>query len=121
MVSNDGWIEDAQTINSNGYIIKYNDAWENGFDYWSAFLAGKGLKIGIYYNPMWLTKAAYDQNILVKGTPYHARAIAGPASFNGALYWVMFFSGLTSWRTMAPANIPSHFGGSERPPATICY
>jgi alpha-glucosidase len=37
---------------------------------------------------MWLTKAAYDQNVPVKGTSYHARDIVGPKSFNDALYWV---------------------------------
>ncbi|MEO6682717.1 MAG: hypothetical protein ABIN48_07800 [Ginsengibacter sp.] len=31
MVSNDGWIEAAQTIDENGYIVKYNDEWKNGF------------------------------------------------------------------------------------------
>lgn len=88
MVSNDGWIESAQTINTDGYITKYNDAWVNGFAYWANYLAEKGMKMGIYYNPMWLTKAAFEQNVLVKGTSYHARDIVGAHSFNEPLYWV---------------------------------
>jgi hypothetical protein len=36
---------------------------------------------------MWLTKAAYDQNVKVKGTSYRARDIVGK-SFNDPLYWV---------------------------------
>ena len=88
MVSNDGWIEGAQTINTDGYITKYNDSWINGFNYWSDYVSGKGMKLGIYYNPMWLTKAAYDQNVKVKGTSSRARDIVGTISFNDPLYWV---------------------------------
>lgn len=88
MVSNDGWIEGAQTIDKNGYITKYNDSWINDFKYWSAYINGKGMQMGIYYNPMWLTKAAYDQNLKVKGTGYHTRDIIGITSFNDPLYWV---------------------------------
>lgn len=88
MVSNDGWIEGAQTINPDGYITKYNDAYVNGFQYWSDYVAAKGMKLGIYYNPMWLTKAAYDRNVKVKGTNYRAREIVGTTSFNDPLYWV---------------------------------
>jgi len=88
MVSNDGWIEDAQTINEDGYITKYNDAWEHGFDYWAGYLFERGMKLGIYYNPMWMTKQAYNQNGKVKGTNYRTRDITGTISFNEPLYWV---------------------------------
>ncbi|RYZ97550.1 MAG: carbohydrate-binding protein, partial [Sphingobacteriaceae bacterium] len=88
MICNDGWIEGAQTIDANGYITKYNDGWVNNFAYWGEYLAKKNMRMGVYYNPMWLTKAAYDKNVPVTGTKYHARDIVGPKSFNGDLYWV---------------------------------
>lgn len=88
MISNDGWIEGAQTINSDGYITKYNDSWVNGFKYWSEYLSSKEMKMGVYYNPLWLTKAAYDQNIKIRGTNYSTQDIVGDFSFNGDLYWV---------------------------------
>lgn len=88
MISNDGWIEGAQTINSDGYITKYNDSWLNGFEYWSEYLSSKEMKMGVYYNPLWLTKAAYDQNIKIKGTNYSTQDIVGNFSFNEYLYWV---------------------------------
>ena len=88
MVSNDGWIENAQTINTNGYITKYNDSWINGFAYWSDYLKKRDMKLGVYYNPMWLTKAAFNQNVTVKGTGYQTKDIVGETSFNGELYWV---------------------------------
>ena len=88
MISNDGWIENAQTVNNNGYITRYNDEWVHGFAYWNDYIKRKGMKVGIYYNPMWLTKAAFNQNLVVKGTTYRTKDIVGDASFNSELYWV---------------------------------
>jgi len=88
MICNDGWIEAAQTINENGFITKYNSDWEHGFDYWSQYLKSKGMKMGVYYNPMWLTRTAYEQNVPVLGTSYRTRDITGPKSFNSELHWV---------------------------------
>ena len=88
MICNDGWIEAAQTVNENGYITKYNSDWKNGFSYWTKYLQERGMKMGVYYNPMWLTRAAYEQNLPVKGTSYHTRDIVGYKSFNDPLYWV---------------------------------
>lgn len=88
MISNDGWIEAAQTINTNGYITKYNDEWVNGFAYWADYLKKRDMKMGIYYNPMWMTKAAFEKNVQVKGTKIHSKDIAGTTSFNSELYWV---------------------------------
>ncbi|MFA7089620.1 MAG: hypothetical protein WC128_06330, partial [Bacteroidales bacterium] len=88
MVSNDGWIEAAQTINENGYITKYNSGWEHGFAYWNEYIKNKGMKVGVYYNPLWMTAAAYDNDCPVLGTSTTARHIAGQYSFNGQLNWV---------------------------------
>ncbi len=88
MICNDGWIEAAQTIDEHGYIVKYNDDWEHSFKYWAEYLAQRDMKLGVYYNPMWMTKAAYDRNVTVKGTNYKAQDIVGPISFNEPLYWV---------------------------------
>ncbi len=88
MFCNDGWIEAAQTVDAHGYITKYNDDWTHTFAYWSDYLKGKGMKLGVYYNPMWMTKAAYDRNVTVRGTRHKAQDIVGGISFNEALYWV---------------------------------
>ncbi len=88
MISNDGWIEGAQTINENGYITKYNSGWEHGFKYWNEYIKNKGMKAGVYYNPLWMTTAAYDNDCPVAGTSTTTRRIAGQYSFNGQLHWV---------------------------------
>ncbi len=88
MVCNDGWIEAAQTINANGYITKYNSDYEKGFVQWAEYIESKGMKMGVYYNPMWMTAAAFDADTPVAGTSVGARSIAGEHSFNNYLHWV---------------------------------
>lgn len=88
MISNDGWIEGAQTVDDHGYITKYNDLWEHGFAYWSDYLAQRDMKLGVYYNPMWMTKAAFEKNLKVKGTQIGTQDVVGSISFNEPLYWV---------------------------------
>lgn len=89
MICNDGWIESAQTINGNGYITKYCSQWQNGFDYWNDYIASKGMKAGVYYNPLWMTRAAYFANCPVIGTDgITTMDIAGERNFNDKLFWV---------------------------------
>ena len=89
MICNDGWIEAAQTINENGYITKYNSDWQNGFEYWNKYIKDKGMKVGVYYNPMWMSKAAFFANCPVVDTDgITTMKIAGKVNFNSELYWV---------------------------------
>ena len=88
MVCTDGWIEGAQTINDNGYITRYNSGWGQDFKFYVALAKRKGLRSGVYYNPLWMSRAAFDKNVNVKGTGYTTRQIKGSKNFNDAIYWV---------------------------------
>lgn len=88
MICTDGWIEQGQTVNRYGYITKYASDWQNDWAYWIDYNRSKGLKSGIYYNPFWMTRAAYDRNLPVKGTQKNAQDIAGSTKFNDLIYWV---------------------------------
>lgn len=89
MICNDGWIEAAQSINENGYITKYNSNWRHGFEYWNKYIEDKGMKVGVYYNPLWITSAAYYSKCKVSGTNgITAADIAGRWRFNDLLFWV---------------------------------
>lgn len=88
MVCTDGWIEGAQTIDDNGYITKYNSGWGQDFRFYVSYASRKGLRSGVYYNPLWLSRAAYGADSPVKGAPYTARAICGDKKFNDFIYWV---------------------------------
>lgn len=96
MVSTDGWIEGAIQTDQNGYVLKYNDSWQNGWPYWENYAAQQGLTMGVYYNPLWVTQAAVDDPAkTVVGTTIPIRNIVRPGDmFNGnpdptkQLYWV---------------------------------
>ena len=88
MICTDGWIEQAQIVDRNGYITKYNSNWSHDFRYWSEYIRRKGMKFGVYYNPIWLTRTAWDKDCPVSGTNVTTKQIVGENSFNGDLYWV---------------------------------
>lgn len=88
MICTDGWIEQGQTVNRYGYITKYCSDWQNDWAYWINYNRSKGLKSGIYYNPFWMTRAAYERNLPVKGTQKNTQDIAGSTKFNDFIYWV---------------------------------
>lgn len=60
MMSTDGWIEGAQAVNEHGYVTKYNYNWEKTWKDMSAQLEKKGMTLGVYYNPLWITAQAAD-------------------------------------------------------------
>lgn len=88
MVCTDGWIEGAQTIDANGYITKYNSGWGQDFRFYVTYASRKGLRSGVYYNPLWMTRAAYYADASVKGTSLTTQSVCGEKKFNDFLYWV---------------------------------
>ncbi|MEX2462336.1 MAG: carbohydrate-binding protein [Paenibacillaceae bacterium] len=90
MVTADGWIEQAQQTNANGYILKHNDNWTHDWVYWANYVQDKGLDLGMYYNPLWVTRsAASDPSKKVVGTKYLVKDIASSKdAFNKDLYWL---------------------------------
>ncbi|QST00336.1 DUF5110 domain-containing protein [Pontibacillus sp. ALD_SL1] len=95
MMSTDGWIEGSTKHTENGYIISHNDSWEHGWKYWADYLESKGMNLGVYYNPLWVTPAAVNnENATVIGRPdiKIKDIITEGDRFNGgqdtSLYWV---------------------------------
>jgi glucan 1,6-alpha-isomaltosidase len=69
-ICTDGWIESSQRITKNGYIISQNDEWTHDFSYWIQYLAARGFKLSLYYNPFWITESARtDRSVRVAGRP----------------------------------------------------
>ncbi len=96
MVSTDGWIEGATNTNENGYILSYNDSWTHDWQYWVNYVEQKGLKMGVYYNPLWVTQQAVNdptKKVIGTNIPISDIVTAGDF-FNGnpdpakQLYWV---------------------------------
>ncbi|MCI5650321.1 MAG: hypothetical protein MR332_13030 [Fusicatenibacter sp.] len=76
MVCTDGWIEDSFCINENGYLTRHHDSWKHDWKYWAEYLNERGMALGVYYNPTWISPAAVqDEKITVKGTDIPVREI----------------------------------------------
>jgi len=96
MACTDGWVDFTQKTNANGYILNYQDDWAIGWAGMASYLSGKGLKLGVYYNPLWVTKSAVaDSSKTVIGRPdVPISAIVTAGDFFGGtkgtqeLYWV---------------------------------
>ena len=70
-VCTDGWIENSTKTNSNGYVTSYNDGWTDTWSDLNSYCNNAGLKLGVYYNPLWVTPAAVaDGSKTVIGTNY---------------------------------------------------
>ena len=60
MICTDGWIEDSTRTNLNGYITHYNDNWTMTWQDLINYCNARGLKLGVYYNPLWVTPSAVN-------------------------------------------------------------
>ena len=78
MMSTDGWIEGAQTINENGYITKYNYSWTKTWKDMGDQLKARGMKLGVYYDPLWVTAAAYHSSAKIAGTEIPVKSLVNP-------------------------------------------
>ena len=93
MACTDGWVDYTQGTNANGYITSYSDSWTNDWSYWASYLAAKGMKLGVYYNPLWVTSTAVnDPGKTVVGLPgTTVGSIVDSGDYlnsDGELYWV---------------------------------
>lgn len=77
MIVTDGWIYTDVAVNADGYIAKYHNRWEHDLKYWNDYCEAKGLKLGLYFNPLWILDSAYQQNTRIAGTNATIQSIAG--------------------------------------------
>ena len=93
MVCTDGWIDNTQRITPHGYIVSQADDWAHDWAWWARYLQAKGLALGVYYNPLWVTRSAVvDPSVTVIGRPdVRVADIVNPGDdFDGGglLQWV---------------------------------
>ena len=91
MCCTDGWVDYTQTTNSNGYITSYSDSWTNGWAYYVT-TSGLGMKLGVYYNPLWVAASAVkNTSITVVGTSIPVADIVTSGDVlnsDNEIYWV---------------------------------
>jgi glucan 1,6-alpha-isomaltosidase len=93
LLCTDGWIDSTQDVTRHGYIVKHDDAWTHDWSWWADHLREKGLQLGVYYNPLWVTRSAIDNPaVTVIGRPdiRVADIVNQNDPFDGThqLYWV---------------------------------
>jgi glucan 1,6-alpha-isomaltosidase len=70
MVCTDGWIDGTQKVTSHGYIRSLSDDWAHDWQWWVRYLHDRGMTLGVYYNPLWVTRSAIeDPTVRVAGRP----------------------------------------------------
>ncbi|MBW4361040.1 chitobiase/beta-hexosaminidase C-terminal domain-containing protein [Flavobacterium taihuense] len=70
MICIDGWGDIAANItyDQNGYLTSHSDKWSHDFAWWSANLQSRGMTLGMYQNPLWVSRTAADAGAKIKGT-----------------------------------------------------
>lgn len=66
MICIDGW--GNVDYDQYGYRTKHSRHWAHDYAWWSSELQKRGMTLGIYDNPLWVSPAAADAGVKVKGT-----------------------------------------------------
>lgn len=68
MVSTDGWMNETDAYDEDGYLDRHQTNWEHDYGYWAEYLESKGMILGVYANPLWIPAGAASAGIKIKGT-----------------------------------------------------
>ncbi|MCL2878868.1 MAG: hypothetical protein FWF29_01365 [Treponema sp.] len=67
MVCIDGW-GDWSSGDENGYRVTHSRYWEHDYAWWSAYLRERGMTLGMYDNPLWISRADAGMGKMIVGT-----------------------------------------------------
>lgn len=67
MVAIDGW-GDTFTLSEHGYRASHSQDWEHDYAWWSQYLRSRGMRLGMYANPMTVLVPAEDEETKIVGT-----------------------------------------------------
>lgn len=84
MICMDGW-GDVSQINENGYRSSHSRHWEHDFEWWSNHLQNRGMKLGIYGNPLWIHVDTADTITKIVETNINVSSLIDPEE--DALYF----------------------------------
>jgi len=67
MVCMDGWGDNTQ-LTTNGYRKSHSQHWTHDFAWWSNYLRGRGMTLGMYGDPLWVHVSSTDTTMKIIGT-----------------------------------------------------
>lgn len=68
MVSTDGWMNETDAFDEDGYLDRHSLSWDHDYGYWAQYLASKNMTLGVYANPLWVPSGAASAGLKIKGT-----------------------------------------------------
>ncbi len=86
MICMDGW-GDLSKLNVNGYRASHSKYWTHDFAWWSNYLLGKGMKLGMYGNPLWVHVGSGNNTTKIVGTNLFVSSLLDPTE-NAKFAWV---------------------------------
>lgn len=88
MVSSDGWGDENACYNEYGYLTRHSCQWQHDYKYWADYLKTKGMTLGVYNNPLWISQAAAESGIKIKGTNIPLASIMNKNEYTIGYRWV---------------------------------
>jgi hypothetical protein len=86
MICMDGW-GDLSKLNVNGYRASHSKYWTHDFAWWSIYLHEKGMKLGMYGNPLWVHVESGNKTTKIVGTNILVSSLLDPTE-NANFAWV---------------------------------
>jgi len=81
MICMDGW-GDLSKLSVNGYRSSHSKYWTHDFAWWSDYLQGKGMKLGMYGNPLWVHVGSNDKIKKIVGTDLLVSSLLDPSEIS---------------------------------------
>jgi hypothetical protein len=86
MIAMDGW-GDVSQLSEHGYRASHSSHWTHDFAWWSAYLQSRGLKLGMYGDPLWIHVPLSDTTTKIVGTNIPVSSLIDPGE-QAAFTWV---------------------------------
>ncbi len=87
MVAIDGW-GDTQRLSENGYRASHSHNWEHDYAWWAAHLRERGMRLGMYENPLFVHVQAFDTTTMIVGTDIPVSSLLADSEERSTFRWV---------------------------------
>ena len=87
MVAIDGW-GDTLRLNENGYRASHSQYWVHDYAWWSRHLRARGMRLGMYENPLIVHVPLTDTQTKIVGTDIPVSTLIDPAEQSSTFQWV---------------------------------
>jgi hypothetical protein len=87
MICVDGW-GDVKQLSPNGYRMSHSQNWSHNYAWWSTYIQGKGMRLGMYDNPLWIHVNPTDTTTKIVGTSLKVSSLINTSENATWFKWV---------------------------------